>query len=96
MIEHNNFIKELKVVISEVKNALKERQSGIAGEGNVEQLQQFLINLERMEKEASSHNLPPQAERLSSMGWFITDTWPLASPLGEKIIEIEQKYRKLQ
>lgn len=96
MSDKSKFIEEISQVIGEVRNALTQRQRGIPGDGTVEELERFLKNLEQMKNEAESSNLPPKSNRISSMGWFITDTWPLLSPLGEKIINIEQRYKKLQ
>jgi hypothetical protein len=95
MINHNKFIKEIKQTIDEVKIVLEKRQKGIQGDGSIDQLQMILQNLERIMYEVISGNVPPKINRMSSMGWFITDSWSLSSPLGEKIIEIEHKYKEL-
>lgn len=93
---YSNFIDEISQVIVEIKNAFDQRQTGISGDGTLEELERFLQNLERLKNEVESGDLPPKSSRTSSMGWFITDTWSLSSPLGEKIIKIENKYKKLE
>jgi len=52
----------------------------------------FCSQLVRMSEEIESGNLPPKNRRRTSMGRVIVDSWPLAHPLGKKIIIAEHAY----
>ena len=95
LYDRPEFLKEIEETIVQVKQALEAREKGVPGDGTVEELQKIKLNLERMRDEVASDTLPSKANRVSSMGWIITDTWSLRSLLGDRIIGVEHKYRKL-
>lgn len=55
-------------------------------------LDSFRTQLVKFSEEIESGNMSPKNERRSNMGRVIVDSWPLAYPLGEKIIAAEQSY----
>jgi hypothetical protein len=55
-------------------------------------LDSFRSKLVKMSEDIESGNMPPKSERRSGMGRVIVDSWPLAHPLGEKIICAERAY----
>jgi|LauGreDrversion4_2_1035121.scaffolds.fasta_scaffold2199377_1 transposase len=58
-------------------------------------LEAFQRELQAMEAEISSNQLPPLSQRRRGMGRVIVDSWPLVSPLGAKILAAEQRYLAL-
>jgi hypothetical protein len=55
-------------------------------------LDAFCLQLKKMATNIETGDLPPKTERKSGMGRGVVDGWPLAHPLGEKIIIAEQAY----
>jgi len=55
-------------------------------------LEAFRVQLVKISKEIETDSIPSKKGRRSSMGRVIVDSWPLAHPLGEKIVTAEQAY----
>ncbi|MDH4240756.1 MAG: hypothetical protein OEW48_14445 [Phycisphaerae bacterium] len=93
--KRDHFLNEIDELIKETDTALAERKTGIAGDGTIDELEDFIQTLKEMKDEVSKNKLPPKAKREPTMGWYVTDTWSYQNPLGAKIIRIEEKYKKL-
>ena len=88
---------------SESLQLIREASAGIVSElaktqelvADRRTLEAFQRELQAMEAEISSNQLPPLSQRRRGMGRVIVDSWPLVSPLGAKILAAEQRYLAL-
>lgn len=91
-----DFIKELDLVVNELRKEIKNRKAGIKGDGSVGQLEFFLDELEQIRNKVLSNAIPPKAQRYVAYTWYITDSWDLTSDslLRKMLMNLADKYKR--
>ena len=83
----------LQDTITQTKQALEERKLGIAGDGNVQELELIYNELLKIDGQIKSNQIPPTEERDLISARLVTDSWPIESKLGDDICRISFLYK---
>lgn len=78
--------------LAAVTEELGRHAQGVGAISDIDQLLKMRSQLEEMQGQLSSGNLPSRDSRTRGLGRVIADSWPLGSELGEVILAAEQAY----
>jgi hypothetical protein len=93
-ISVQQFLAELRPVLHEVRDELRQREAGMPGVGTIGELHAIQNELSEIEAQALAGTLPPGGQRWLAASRIVTDTWPHESTLGDNICALATKYRK--
>jgi hypothetical protein len=78
-----------------VAEELSLRLAGRQTTGTLDELTVIQKTLAEMEIRVTTSTVPSKVLRGRGMGRMISDSWPLASPLGTLVLEAEEAYVRL-
>lgn len=92
LVSQEDFAAALPKAASALRDELRARESGTAGDGSPEELRRLLARLKILEQEYRTGELPAPEVRPWEMTRTIAERWSTESELGCLLCEIEYFY----
>jgi hypothetical protein len=84
----DRFLSQARLLLSAIERELESAHASISAS----QLQRAREKVRAMERRVATGDLPPRELRTKTLTRLIIDEWPLGTPLGNALVDLEAQY----